>query len=190
MKTLTLALALLFPLALHSQIPCLENIARPGANDTIFMPGMAAPLPIHTPQWATRTTEDTAVYKLNGGGAFQIPIWMPEPGRCVGSFASYDDRDDLAVAITDAAGNYVGVRPRIKGDIEIIIVDETGYVLFERNRQYAAFWSSGRRSAGWFDVPLAAGHYRLIINNRFSMLAPKSVTLTLGDARLKRARRP
>lgn len=182
MKTIFAILILSAAAAGQSFIPCLENIAAPGVNDSVWYPGMAAPMPVHKPKWETRQTSDTAVYKLLGGHAWPVPVSMPAAGRCVGSFAAYDDREDAAVILTEAAGRYIPQKPA--GEIEILLVDPVGFERFKANRSFVALWSSGRRVNGSFDISLAPGVYYFIINNRFSMLAAKSVTFTLGPAAL------
>lgn len=118
-------------------------------------------------------------YKVAAGAYMPIYINMPVNGQCVGSFESYDDRDDLAVIVTDNLGRYIRTQP--KGDIEIMILDIFQFTFFQRNGSYIAAYTSGRSFGGTFNAELPAGPYWIVINNRYSMLARKSVTFTLGE---------
>ena len=132
---------------------------------------------VQVPIWAARTAE-TQTYKLNGGAAWQVPFFMPQPGRCVLAFESVDDRPDVAVVITDAMGRYIRKQP--VGDIEIMILDPIQFNEFNRFKNYAARFSTGRQFSGNYAVDLPAGWYNLVINNRHSYLASKSVTVAFG----------
>jgi len=159
MKTLILILALAAAASAQA-VPCLEY----------FNNG-----------WQSRR-EDTATYKITAGGQWTVAVYMPVAGRSSGSFSSYDDRDDLAVTVTDNLGRYIRKQPA--GDIEIIVLDMFGLELRNKNRSYVAAWTSGRSYGGNFDVPLGAGVWYFVISNRHSYLAPKSVTFTLGERKL------
>ena len=158
MKTLLLIFALSVAASAQA-VPCLE-----------FLNG----------GWQARRA-DTATYKIVAGGQWAVPVSMPVNGRCVGSFESYDDRDDLAVVVTDNLGRYIRKQPQ--GDIEILVLDPFGLELRNKNRSYITTWTSGRSFGGSFDVPLAAGVWFFVISNRHSYLAPKSVTFTLGETK-------
>ena len=156
MKSLILILALATAASAQA-VPCLEWLNN---------------------SWQPRR-EDTLTYKITAGGQWTVPVHMPVAGRCVGKFDSYDDRDDLAVTVTDNLGRYIRKQPQ--GDIEIIVLDMFGLELRNKNRSYVAAWTSGRSFGGSFDVPLGAGVWYFVISNKHSYLAPKSVTFTLGE---------
>lgn len=166
---LTLSFIGIFAVVGAAQFPCLVNTAK-------FDPTRYTP-----PVWSPRPA-DTAVYKVTAGGSWVITISMPAAGHCVGSFESYDDRDDLAVIVTDNLGHYIRKQPA--GDIEILFLDATNLVARNAGRSYAAIWSSGRTFGGTYDVSLNAGNYYVVISNSHSYLAPKSVRFTIGEKQL------
>lgn len=146
-------------------IPCLVNTAR-------LDPSQYTP-----PVWDLRPAAP-AVLKIAAGSQWIVPVQMPVRGTCSGSFASYDDRDDLAVAVTDAAGRYIRQKPQ--GDIELVVLDTFGLEMRNANRSYAAIYSSGRSFGGTFAVDLGPGIYFFVLSNKHSYLAAKSVNFTLG----------
>lgn len=180
MKTILAILIFAAAAAGQTFIPCLENVADPGVNDSVWFPGMAASLPVHTPKWETRQTADSAVYKIAPGSWYAVPLSMPAAGRCVGSFASENDNDEAAEIIINAAGNYIPNKPG--GEVEVLLVNPDNFARFRVNRNFIAAWSSGRAVRGSFDLNLPGGLYYLIINNRFASITAKSVRLTLGPA--------
>lgn len=140
MKTLILSLVLFVGTAAgQAAIPCLVNTA--GFNPLRYTP----------PVWETRPAI-SANYKIKQGNQLVVAISMPVAGRCVGSFDSYDDRDDVAVAVMDAFGKYVRVQPA--GDIEVLVLDAAGLASRNRNISYAGYYSSGRQFSGTFAVDL------------------------------------
>ncbi len=160
MKTIIIILAL--AVAAVAQTPCLENAAAGQSR---------------SPEWVPARAFST-VLKIAAGGTWQIPIFMPAPGQCVGSFESFDDRDDVAVVITDAAGRYIRKAPA--GDIEVLILDAAALDARNKHRSYAAWYGSGRQFSGTFAASLPAGWFYIIISNQHSFLAGKTVNFTLG----------
>lgn len=166
MKTLILSLVLFVGTAAgQAAIPCLVNTAR-------FDPLRYTPPVWELPPASTRN------FKIQPGGQWMLPIWMPVAGRCVGSFDSYDDRDDVAVAVMDAFGKYIRVQPA--GDIEVLFLDRVSLDLRLANRSHSNYYSSGRQFSGSFAVDLPPGMSYLLLSNKHSFAAPKSVNLTLG----------
>lgn len=159
MKTLLLILALSVAASAQA-IPCLEYVNN---------------------SWQSRRV-DTATYKIVAGGQYVIPVSMPVNGYCAGSFESYDDRDDVAVAVTDNLGRYIRKQPA--GDIEVLVLDVFGLELRNKSRSHVAAWTSGRSFGSQFNIPLGRGIWYIVISNRHSYLAPKSVTFTLGERKL------
>lgn len=126
------------------------------------------------------TPADSLTYKVYPGNFRWTLLSMPVAGRCHIEFESYDDRDEIETAIMDTAGTVTGVKPRIKGDVEILVMDYFNYVRYVNSKGGDALWSSQRVTGGVFDARLPAGQFYLVINNRRSP-ARKSVTLTLGQ---------
>lgn len=157
MKTLILIFTLAIAAAGQQTVPCLTHDGN---------------------GWIVPISADTTTFKVAAGSQYVIPVSMPVAGRCVGSFAAFDDRDDLAVAVTDAARNYV---ERPKSDIEIIVLDTAGLQRRNAGRSYVAYWSSNRSSNGNFDLSLREGVYFFVISNKHSFLARKHVDFTLGE---------
>jgi hypothetical protein len=129
------------------------------------------------PVWETIDAASITV-KLRAGTEWVIPFRMPVRGRCAGSFDAFDDRDDVAVVVMDAAKNYIRQQPA--GDIELLILDVFGMANRNGRRNYASWFSSGRQTSGSFDIDLPAGDYFIVLSNTHSYLAPKSVNFTLG----------
>lgn len=176
----TLLLLLTFTAAAASQVPCLEDAAPGSPNSTIFLPGMAAPLPYHKPQWGPKKP-DSLTYKLSAGQFTAFAVSMPvEGGQCIGSYAVVDDQSDVE-RTAEAVLSKTNVKPKVSHEsIEVMFLDPLNYDAFTRSRQYAAVWSSGRVIEGMFALTLHAGTYYVVLNNRYS-LAAKSVTFTLGE---------
>ena len=159
MIILTLALAAILPLSAAAQVGTFACVNRDGS-----------PVPA-----------DSITYKVGAGNFNWLPVSMPIAGKCHVEFASYDDRDDAETILMDAAGQAIGVRPQIKGDVEVMFLDLLQWENYLSGRRVPyALWSSKRVVGGSFDVKLPAGESVLIINNRYSM-AKKSVNLTLGQ---------
>lgn len=61
--------------------------------------------------------------------------------------------------------------------IEAFIFSETDYVNWQNRHASTPFYSSGRVTMGAIDLelPVGAGSYYLVFNNKFSVLAPKTV---------------
>jgi hypothetical protein len=137
------------------------------------------PDPRRVPEWQLRAASAT-VYKLNGGAAWHYRFIVPVDARCVGAFLAEDDRSDLWTYAQDAAGKRIGVPIKPKGDIEIMILNLRQYDDFVNFRSHTAVYTSGRSFGDTFSVDLAAGWYELVVSNRHSILAGKSVTLAFG----------
>ena len=129
------------------------------------------------PVWETIDAASITV-KLRAGTEWVIPFRMPVRGRCAGSFDAFDDRDDVAVIIMDAAKGYIRQQP--VGDIELLIFDVMNMANRNARRNYASLFSTGRRTSGAFDIDLPAGDYFIVLSNTHSYLTPKSVNFTLG----------
>lgn len=157
MKTLILIFTLAIAAAGQQTVPCLTHDGN---------------------GWIVPFAADPTSFKIQAGGEYPIPVSMPVVGRCVGSFAAFDDRDDLAVAVTNAASKYI---PPVKGDIEILVLDTAGLARRNAGQSYVNYWNSGRSTGGWFDVPLNAGVYFFVISNKHSYLARKTVLFSLGQ---------
>lgn len=122
-------------------------------------------------------------YQLNGGAIWQWSFYMPQKGTCVGAFASTDDSSDIWNLLVGAAAAYAGVKPPTsKGDIQILVISENQWSAFNRDSSYRAVYSSGRSYGGTFRVELSPGWYRLVISNKHSHLAAKSVAFTFGGS--------
>lgn len=128
--------------------------------------------------WIVPLSAAATPFKIQAGGQYVVPVSMPVAGRCVGSFAAFDDRDDLAVAVTNAASKYI---PPVKSDIEILVLDTAGLQRRNADQSYVNYWTSGRSIGGWFDIQLNAGVYFFVISNKHSYLARKTVLFSLGE---------
>lgn len=117
------------------------------------------------------------------GDALHYDIVMPVAGRCVGAFTAYDASDDLNRTAANVLGKWVD---RPKGDIEVLIMDEMQFALWLKGRSNAAFYQSRPQLSGRFAVDLPIGNYKLVLSNRHSKFAPKTVDLILGQLRRKR----
>jgi hypothetical protein len=75
----------------------------------------------------------------------------------------------------------VAARFRARGgsrnDIEIYILDEDGFENWRNRHRVQTYYNSGRVTVGRFDVRLARGKYFLVMNNRFSVVSNKVVTI-------------
>lgn len=125
------------------------------------------------------STTDTSVYTIASYDLWQLQFEVTQPRRFSAAFDSRDNRDDLAVAITDVYGRKVGIQ-KPAGDIEIMILDERNYSSFTGGKSYAAYFTTGRRYFGTIDVSLKPGKYRFVISNRHSALASKQVSISFG----------
>lgn len=126
----------------------------------------------------------SSYYEIKGGDTWDIPIFMRSAGFYAGSFDARDNRDDLAVTITDTARQAIPV-VRPGDDIEILIVDEVGFANYKAGKSFQAVYSSGRKAAGDFKVWLVPGSYHLLISNRHSYLANKRVKMTFSPENAK-----
>lgn len=63
--------------------------------------------------------------------------------------------------------------------IEAFVFSETDYVNWQNNQQADPFYSSGKVTMGTIDanLPPGPGSYYLVFNNKFSVLAPKTIRL-------------
>lgn len=114
--------------------------------------------------------------KLNGGAIWSMSFYMPFEGTCAGTFASHNDRSDAWAA----AQKHYGLGDR-SGDVEIMILDAQEFEDFCGFGSHTAHYSSDRSAGGTFTVKLAPGWYKLVVNNRGSLLAGKGVKLTFGE---------
>lgn len=60
-------------------------------------------------------------------------------------------------------------------DIEVFIVDENGYALWQKGNAVFTYYSSGRVSSGSIDVSLSKGIYYMVFSNIFSIFSTKTV---------------
>jgi len=66
-------------------------------------------------------------------------------------------------------------------DIEVFILDEEGFENWRNGHRAQTYYNSGRVTVGHFNVRLAAGKYFLVMNNKFSLVSNKVVTITFAD---------
>ena len=66
-------------------------------------------------------------------------------------------------------------------DIEIYILDEEGFENWRNGHRVQTYYNSGRVTVGHFDVRLARGKYFLVMNNKFSVVSNKVVTMRFAD---------
>lgn len=200
--TIAIVAGLTFP-ALAQYMPCVSLVAPPAE---LRVPASVAPImntqtgergvryvytdgssrddfpstrPKPEPQLVDAFSE---VYKLNALQWWHITFYMPVAGRCLGKFASYDDRSDTYKIVQDAAGRYVRVPVETRGDVEILVITNDEWARIKgaiATSGYRAVYSTGRSYGGTFDVDLTAGWYHLIVYNGFSASA-KSVSFTFG----------
>lgn len=164
MKILVFAACLLAATVAAGQrtLPCLVNVADAGKP----------------PVWTTPSDVPPFTFKIMAGDSYILPISMPVAGECVGTLESYDDRDELAVAALDAAGNYIAIKPA--GDIEMEILTPTQLDLRTARLSYVASYTTHRVTSYAFNARLSAGVYFLVLSNRHSPLARKAVTIQFG----------
>jgi hypothetical protein len=166
--------------AASSQYPCLQDVSPPGFNDRVYYPGTdPRGYPIHTPNWQPRTEPDPAVYNVGSSNFRNLPVWMPVNGECAFSFEVRDNRNDSSKVLTDAAGRRLGVSLEPSAGVELLIFDAIGYSNFSYNREWIAYWTSGRTMGGSYRPRLRAGMYFFVLNNTYS-IAGKTVELTFG----------
>lgn len=124
---------------------------------------------------------------LTTGGVWQYDLFMPVSGRCVGAFTAYDASDDLNRTAANVLSKYVD---RPKGDIEVLILDYFQYAAWLKGRSNSPLYSSRPQLSGRFAVDLDAGYYKLVLSNRHSKFAPKTVDLMIGWPPPKRSKKP
>ena len=115
------------------------------------------------------------VHSVPAGGYWQIAFTVPTASYQFGGFLTQDATTDL----DNPVRKLIGLGPTPPPDIEILIMEESNFAAYAQNRPYSAIYTTGRQRSGNFNVFLQPGQYRIIINNRYSILTPKSVVLTL-----------
>lgn len=68
-----------------------------------------------------------------------------------------------------------------RNDIEVYIIESDEFENLKNGNEFSSIYSSGRRTTGKFDLRLPAGDYMMILNNRFSLLTSKAVTVTFTE---------
>lgn len=66
-------------------------------------------------------------------------------------------------------------------DIEMFVLDEDGFENWKNGHRVSPFYNSGRLTVASFDFTLGQGQFYLVLNNKFSWLTPKAVTITFYE---------
>lgn len=64
-----------------------------------------------------------------------------------------------------------------RNDIQVLIMDSDNFENWRNGNQADAYYNSGRKTVGNFDVQLGEGLYYTVFNNNWSLMTPKAVTL-------------
>lgn len=123
----------------------------------------------------TREIAYDRVHSVPAGGYWQIAFTVPTASYQFGGFLTQDATTDL----DNPVRRLIGLGPTPPPDIEILIMEEANFAAYAQNRPYSAIYTTGRQRSGSFNVFLQPGQYRIVINNRYSILTTKNVVLTL-----------
>ena len=128
---------------------------------------------------------DSNVHTIAGGGHWHIQFKLLTAATISGSFESRDARDDLTVTATAVASSRLRIPNTVQNNIQVLILDEVNYSRFTGGQSFVAAYDSGRVIGGQIKANLAANSYHLVLSNRHSLLAAKSVRLELDAASRK-----
>lgn len=104
-------------------------------------------------------TTTTNTYVVEPGNFMWIPITLDRGVNVVGRYTAQG-----------GSGN----------DIEVFILDDDGLTNYRNGHSSPTFYNSnGRKTVGNFNTWLGTGTYYIVLNNKFSFLSNKVVTLTL-----------
>lgn len=65
--------------------------------------------------------------------------------------------------------------------LEVFVLDEKNFYLFQNGKSFFSYYSSGRVSDGGFNMQLKNGKYFLVVSNTFSIITGKDVKITFFD---------
>lgn len=96
--------------------------------------------------------QQTTTINLNPGDYWQTNINNKQGGSFIGAFAS-------------------------DTDVEVYILDNGNYAAWLNGKSFSSVYSSQRTSRGNFNVRLGRGPWYLVVSNKFSFIASKTVNL-------------
>ncbi|MBW3629404.1 MAG: hypothetical protein KY464_08920 [Gemmatimonadetes bacterium] len=108
---------------------------------------------------------DGEVIDLRTGDHFDAPFEVRDPRPCT-----------LTAQVLGLAGG--------RRDVEVYVLDDDGYLDWQKGVRPRALFESGRATLTSLEVELPSrGRYHLLLSNRYSIFTPK--TVRVDDARLR-----
>lgn len=104
------------------------------------------------------------------------PFTIPAARYVVYEFTVPEDATEVRVGGRFEASGGSG------NDVEVIILDEDGYVNWQNHHRVRTYYYSGKLTQANIKaiLPPGGGTYYLVFSNRFSVIAPKAVIAQVG----------